>query len=79
MVDGQRNVGAVVGEDVLQPVRQFDIAISGALGVAQRLHEGVIAYAVQFSRYRFEADVAHDVLRLFPSFSRQHLPAVPSG
>jgi hypothetical protein len=42
-----------------QPVCQFDVAVAGALGVAQSLDEGVVANPVQFSRYRFKTDIGH--------------------
>jgi len=65
VVGGQRDVAAVLGEDVVQPVGELDIAVARAFGLPQRLHEGVVAEAVELSGHRFEADVAHGVLRSF--------------
>ena len=46
-------------QDVEEPVRQLEVAVARALGVAQRLHEGVVADAVQLAGDRFETDVGH--------------------
>ena len=59
VVERQRDVRAVVGDDVEQPVRHLDISVAGLLGVAKRAHERVIAEAVQFSGDGFETDVSH--------------------
>ena len=42
-----------------QPVRKLDVAVPGALGMAKSLYEGVVAGAVQFAGYGFNADVGH--------------------
>ena len=42
---------------------ELDVAIAGALGLPQRLYEGLVADAVEFAGDRFDADVrAHGFL-----------------
>ena len=59
MIGGQRDVGALALQDVEQPMGQLDIAVAGALGLAQRLDEGVVADPVQLAGDGLEADVGH--------------------
>ena len=42
-----------------EPMRELDIAVAGALGLAQRLDEGLVADPVQLAGDRLEADVGH--------------------
>ena len=62
VVERQRQVGAVVGDDGQHPVRQLEVAVASALGVPQRAHEGVVADAVELAGYCFETDVCHGYL-----------------
>ena len=64
----ERHIGAVHLQDAEQPVRQFQVAIAYALGLAERLHETVIADAVQFAGDGFEADVGHVLVPLLMCF-----------
>ena len=59
MVGGQRKVGAVFLQDVQQPVRELDIAVAGALGLPQRLHEGFVADPVELAGDGLKADIGH--------------------
>ena len=59
MVGRQADVGALVLQDMEQPMRQLDVAVARALGLAQRLDEGLVADPVELARYRLEADVGH--------------------
>ena len=59
MIGRQAEIAAFLLEDMEKPVRQFDVAIAGALGVAQGPDEGVVADPVQFPGYGFKADIGH--------------------
>ena len=59
VIDGQAEIVALLLKNVKQPMRQLDIAVSRALGVAQGLDECVVADPVQLSGDGFEADVGH--------------------
>ena len=60
---------ALLLQDVEQPVRQLDVAVAGALGLAQRLDEGFVADPVELAGDGFEADVGHGRLPIASSFS----------
>ena len=59
MIGGQRDVAALVLQDVTEPVRELDIAVAGALRLPQRLDEGLVADPVQLAGYRFKTDIGH--------------------
>ena len=59
MIDREAEIVAFLLQDMKQPVRKLDVAIAGALCVAQGLYEGIIAGPVQLARYSFNADVGH--------------------
>ena len=56
-------------------MRELDIAVARALGLAQRLDEGVVADAVELSGYRLEADVGH----VSPSVSVARTPLLAAA
>src|SRR5712671_2911316 len=59
IVRGQRDVAAFVLQHMNQPVREFDIAIAGALRLPQRLEQGLIADAVELACDGLKIDVGH--------------------
>ena len=63
MVRRQGEIGAVLLQEVQHPMAELDVAIAGALGLPQRLDEGLVTDAVEFAGHQFDADVrAHDFL-----------------
>ena len=72
MIGGEREVGAVLLQHVQQPMRQLDVAVARALGLAQRLDEGLVADAIELAGDRFDADVgAHAATSLGCALSRR--------
>ena len=69
MIGGEADVGTFVLQDMQQPVREFDIAIARALGLAQRLNEGVVADPVQLASDRLKTNVRHSLPLVCPKFS----------
>ncbi len=67
MIGRQRDVGALALQDMDQPVREFDIAIAGALGLAQRLEQGFVADAVELACHCFKVNVGHRRLPRLPA------------
>ena len=59
MIGGKAEIGPLLLKDVEQPMREFDIAVARALGVAQGLDERVVAGPVQFPGDGFKADIGH--------------------
>ena len=55
----QPDVGILLLQDVKKPVRQLDMTMTGALGVAQRLHESIVADTIEFAGDGFQADIGH--------------------
>jgi hypothetical protein len=55
----QRGVDAFLLQDMQQQMRQFEIAVSRALGVPQRLDKGIVADAVELAGDCFEVDFSH--------------------
>jgi hypothetical protein len=53
VVRQKAEIVAILLQNVKQPMRQLDIAIAGALGVAQGLYESIISGAVELARDRF--------------------------
>ena len=64
MIGGDGEVGAVLLQQVQQPMRKLDVAVAGALGLPQRLNERLVADPVQFAGDRFDADVRAHVYLL---------------
>src|ERR1700681_1262098 len=69
MIGGKADVGALALQDVGEPMGKLDIAIAGALGLAQRLEEGLIADPVKLACDRFKADIGHCFPPLCPFVS----------
>ncbi len=59
MITGQRQIRAIVLQDMGEPMSQFEVGISCALGLTQRLNEAVIPQAVQLPSHRLETDIGH--------------------
>src|SRR5690625_1706715 len=59
MIAGQGEIGSVLLQNMQEPVRQFDICIARALGLAQRLNETVITQPVELAGDCLEADIGH--------------------
>ena len=57
VIGGQREVGAILLQQVQQPMRKFDVAIALRLGLPKRLDEGLVADAIELAGDRFDADV----------------------
>ena len=60
IVGGQRDIGSVHLQDLEEPMFQLKIAVSGTLGLAQRLHKRIIADLVQLTCNSLEAYIGHD-------------------
>ena len=59
MVGGQSNIGAILLQNIKQPVGELDVSVAGAFGVPKRLNEGLVANPVQLAGYGLQADVGH--------------------
>ena len=59
MIGGQPDVGALALQDVGEPMRELDVAVAGALGLAQRLEEGFVADPVELAGDRLKTDIGH--------------------
>ena len=57
MIGGERNVGAILLQQMQDPMGEFDIAVARALGLPKRLQERLVADAVELAGDRFDADV----------------------
>src|ERR1700722_10545267 len=81
MIGGEREVRAVLLQDMHEPMGKLEVTVSGALGLPQPLQERLVADAVQLARDRFDADVrAHGRIPLHRAFkSADHVePRVPA-
>src|ERR1700722_9342296 len=57
MIGGEREVRAVLLQDMHEPMGKLEVAVSGALGLPEPLQERLVADAVQLAGDRFDADV----------------------
>ena len=69
MIGGEREIRAVLLQDMHEPMGELEVAVSGALGLPQPLQERLVADAVQLAGDRFDADVrAHGQISLTSRF-----------
>ena len=66
MIGAQRQIGAVLLEQMQHPVAELDVAVARALGLPQRLNECLVADPVELAGDRFDADVCAHVVPLRP-------------
>src|ERR1700722_2263171 len=57
MIGGEREIRVVLLQDMHEPMRELEVAVSRALGLPQALQERLIADAVQLAGDGFDADV----------------------
>ena len=57
MIGGEREVRAILLQDMHEPMGELEVAVSGALRLPQPLQERLVADAVQLAGDRFDADV----------------------
>src|SRR5438445_8887397 len=62
MVDREREIAAVVLQDVHEPMRKLEIAVARTLGLAQRLNKRLIADPIELSGHCLKTDVGHRLL-----------------
>ena len=73
IIGGERDVGALALQDVDEPMGELDIAVAGALGLAQRLEKGLVADPVELACDRLKADVGHRFALLCSAVCRARL------
>src|SRR3984885_11466377 len=81
MIGGEREIRAVLLQDMEDPMSKLEVAVSGALGLPQPLQERLVADAVQLAGDRFNADVrAHGQIPLHRALkAADHVePRVPA-
>ena len=71
VIERQRDIRALVVDDLEQPVRQLHIAVARILGLPERLHKRVVAEPIELAGNGFKADVGHWSC---PTFARALAP-----
>src|SRR5271170_4167802 len=71
VIGRQGEIRPILLEEMEHPVAKLDVAVAGALCVAQGLNESLVADPVELSRYLFDANVRAHRLPSPPSHVRK--------